>query len=100
MTNIISSMNTIGIDVFDSNDTIVRNVASIDNQHYGINVQLSNNTTMINISAINNKDLNIYIENSKNTEMMNTLSSMNVSSGTSPKGSISLRLCSNMYIQY
>ena len=94
----ISSMNSynIGVNVFGSTDTIMKNVASIDNQHHGINVQLSNNTTMINISSINNKDFNIYIENSKNTEMMNILSSMNV---TSPKGSISLRLCSNMYIQ-
>ena len=97
----ISSMNShgIGIDVYDSTDTIMSNVTSIDNQYYGISVVLSNNTTMINISAINNKDLNIYILNCKNMEMINIQSSMNGSSGTLPKSSISLRLCWNICIQ-
>ena len=70
----------------------MRNVVSVDNQHYGISVVLSDNTTMINISAINNKDLNIYILNCINTEMINIQSSMNGSSRTLPKSSISLRL--------
>ena len=98
----ISTMNSHGIggiEVHDSTDTIMRNVTSIDNQHYGISVVLSYNTKMINISAINNKDLNINILNCINTEMINIQSSMNGSSGTLPKSSITLRLCSNIRIQ-
>ena len=97
----ISSMNShgIGIDVYDSTDTIMSNVTSIDNRYHGIRVVYSYNTTMINISAINNKDLNIYILNCINTEMINIQSSMNGSSRTLPKSSISLRLCSNIRIQ-